>query len=455
MAEQAISLLELQNNIQNAIRNNLDMHYWVIAEISELNVNYRGHCYLSLVEKNKTGDNVKAKARAIIWASRYRMLSAYFQSGSGESMKAGIKVMVKVTVDYHELYGLSLQIIDIDPTYTLGDIERRRREIIQQLEDAGIMDMNKTLDPPLLIQNIAVISSDTAAGFGDFVAQIETNSKHYDYKLHLFKAAMQGVDTEKTVIKALEAIYNAEIEYDVVVIIRGGGSRTDLAAFDNYEIASNIAQFPIPVLSGIGHERDASVVDLVAFKHLKTPTAVAEFILEHTEGLEDSLDYELDRLLNVTRIYIETQESKLNRLNSIFIPTVKRALANQTNKLNFQANRLHRAIRGNLFAKASQVNALEYQIKSNLNTLFKSENTNLTNLTKRLQSANQGFINKQSIQLDKFEQSILANDPKRLLEKGYSLTTKNGKRIDSIKSLNKGETIKTWFKDGTVDSEIL
>jgi exodeoxyribonuclease VII large subunit len=445
MAEQAISLLELQNNIQSAIRNNLDMHYWVIAEISELNVNYRGHCYLSLVEKNKTGDNVKAKARAIIWASRYRMLSAYFQSGSGENMKAGIKVMVKVTVDYHELYGLSLQIIDIDPTYTLGDIERRRRETIQQLEDAGIMDMNKTLEPPLLIQNIAVISSDTAAGFGDFVAQIETNSKHYKYKLHLYKAAMQGIDTQKTVIKALEAIYSAETDYDVVVIIRGGGSRTDLAAFDNFEIASNIAQFPIPVLSGIGHERDASVVDLVAFKHLKTPTAVAEFILEHTEGLEESLDYELDRLLDVTRLFIENQENKLNRLNTIFIPTVKRALANQTNQLNFQANKLHRSIRANLFAKASRVNQLEYQIKSNLNALFKANSNNLDKQTTHLISATKAFISTQNIQLDKLEQSTLANDPKHLLEKGYSLTTKNGKRIDSVKSLSKGESIKTWF----------
>ncbi|MEA1875181.1 MAG: exodeoxyribonuclease VII large subunit [Bacteroidota bacterium] len=455
MAEQPISLLELQRNIQHAVRNELEMHYWVIAEISDFNVNYRGHCYLSLVEKDKNGDKIKAKARGIIWASRYRMLSAYFQSGSGESMKAGIKVMVKVTVDYHELYGLSLQIIDIDPTYTLGDIERRRREIIQQLEDAGIMEMNKTLDPPLLIQNIAVISSDTAAGFGDFVAQMETNSKHYDFKLHLFKAAMQGVDTEKTVIKALEAIYNAEIDYDVVIIIRGGGSRTDLAAFDNFEIASNIAQFPIPVLSGIGHERDASVVDLVAFKHLKTPTAVAEFILEHTEGLEESLDYELNRLLNVTRLYIENQEDKLNRINTIFIPTVRRALANQSNQLNFLASRLHRSIRNNLVEKASRVNQLEYRIKSNLNALFKSENHNLNNQINRLQSANRGFINSQNIQLDKLEQYILSNDPKRLLEKGYSLTTKNGKRIDSIKSLNKGETIKTWFKDGTVDSEIL
>ncbi len=455
MAEQAISLFELQNNIQGAIRKNLDMHYWVIAEISELNVNYRGHCYLSLVEKDKKGDNVKAKARAIIWASRYRMLSAYFQSGSGESMKAGIKVMVKVTVDYHELYGLSLQIIDIDPTYTLGDIERRRREIIQQLEDAGIIDMNKTLPIPLLIQNIAVISSDTAAGFGDFVAQIETNSKHYDFKIHLYRAAMQGIDTQKSVIKALEDIYNSDTDYDVVVIIRGGGSRTDLAAFDNYEIASNIAQFPIPVLSGIGHERDASVVDMVAFKHLKTPTAVAEFIIEHTEGIEESLDYELDRLLNVTSLYIENEENKLNRLNSIFIPTVKQALANQSNQLNLLANRLHRSIRGSLVAKASWVNQLEYQIRSNLNALFKSEKNNLSNQLNQLQAANKNFINVQNIQLDKLEQTIQANDPKRLLQKGYSLTTKNGKRLDSVASVKKGETIKTWFKDGTVDSEIL
>ncbi len=455
MAEKAISLLELQQNIQNAIRQNLDIHYWIVAEISELNVNYKGHCYLSLVEKSKSSDQVKAKARAVIWASRFRMLNAYFRTSSGDDLKAGIKVMVKVTVDYHELYGLSLQIIDIDPAYTLGDIEAKRREIIQQLEDAGIMEMNKTLEFPMLVQDIAIISSDTAAGFGDFVSQMETNSKHYDYRLHLFKAAMQGVDTEKTVIKALDDIYQSDIDFDVVVIIRGGGSRTDLAAFDNFEIAANIAQFPIPVLSGIGHERDASVVDLVAFQHLKTPTAVAEYILEITEGIEDSLDYELDQLLNATRNYLEESDDKLNQLNSSFIPTVKSALNNQTAKLNILTQSIHKSTRYALSSKASKIYQLEYQLKSQPHNYFRSEKDKLQQFQTKLKQTSNQNINTNRNQLDKLEQLVLSNDPKRLLEKGYSITTQSGKRIDSKESIQKGDRLKTWFKDGTIESEVL
>lgn len=455
MSENPISLLELQQNIQQAIRQNLEMHYWVVAEISEFSVNYKGHCYLSLVEKSKRNDDVKAKARAVIWASRFRMLNAYFESTSGESLKTGIKVMVKVTVDYHELYGLSLQILDIDPKYTLGDIELRRREIIQQLEDAGIIDMNKTLDLPMHMQNIAIISSDTAAGFGDFISQMESNSRHYAYNMHLFKAAMQGVDTEKTVIKALEDIYNTDIEFDIVVIIRGGGSRTDLSAFDNYEIAAHIAQFPIPVLSGIGHERDASVVDLVAYQHLKTPTAVAEFILEHTEGLEESLDYELDRLLDVTRNYLDSEQSRFNQLSTRFIPTVKRSLDKQSSLLNALSGNIHRVARQDLSNKKMHINQFQFGLKNSLSYLFRNEENILSDKINSLNRASDKLLNNKTNQLDKLEQMILSNDPKRLLEKGYSITTHNGKRLDSIKDINKGDQIKTWFKDGTVDSEIL
>jgi exodeoxyribonuclease VII large subunit len=455
MSESPIRLIDLQNRIQSAIREKLDIYYWVVAEISELSVNFKGHCYLSLIENDKSGENLIAKARAIIWASRFRMLSAYFESASGESLKSGIKVLVKASVDYHELYGLSLQIIDIDPTYTLGDLEAQRREIIKKLEAAGIINMNKTLELPVHIQKIAIISSDTAAGFGDFVAHLESNSQHYAYHLDLYKAAMQGVDTEKTVVQALENIYNAETQYDVVVIIRGGGSRTDLSAFDNFEIAANIAQFPIPVLSGIGHERDASVVDLVAFKHLKTPTAVAEFILEHTEGLEESLDYEFDRLMNALRNYLTQESTKFIKLSTTLIPVVKQSLNQQNNKLATLTNLTHKASRNAIVSQSASIKQLEFSMTNFLQNYFKESNNRLNMHQLNIGNQSTRLCEKQLNYLDKLEQKIISNDPKRLLEKGFSLTTVKGKPIASIKSIQSGDILKTWLNDGTVESEVL
>ena len=454
MAETTINLLELQQQIRFALEDKLDTHYWVVAEISELNVTYKGHCYLSLIQKDEKHDRILARARGIIWAMKYRMLSAYFESQSKERLKAGLKVLIKVRVDYHEQYGLSLQIGDIDPTYTLGDVEKRRKEIIARLENAGITEMNKTLDLPLVIRKIAVISSDTAAGFGDFVAQMESNSYHYAFQIQLFRAAMQGEDTENTVITALESIYEAGSEFDLVVIIRGGGAKTDLSWFDNYEIASHVAQFPIPVFSGIGHERDASVTDMVAHTHLKTPTAVAEAIISHNRGFEESLDTELENLLSGLRQYLNTKNDGLNRLSRQFTPAVKSHLNQQNQKLEFLNTRLQRADHSFIRNKHQQVNQLIYTLSTANTFSLHQEIKACDNLEQKLrQSLSHAFVREQH-KLERLADKLHANDPARLLEKGFSLTSKDGKPVTSAKELRKGNTIKTRFKDGSIESEV-
>ncbi|MFP4663883.1 MAG: exodeoxyribonuclease VII large subunit [Bacteroidales bacterium] len=454
MSEERLSLLELQKHIKWQLETGLESHYWIVAEISDFNVNYKGHCYLSLVQKDKNSDKILAKARGIIWAMRYRMLSAYFESQTRESLKSGLKILVKVRVNYHEQYGLSLQIFDIDPTYTLGDVEKRRKEIIAKLEEAGIMHMNKTLELPPVFYRIAIISSDTAAGFGDFIAQMETNKYHYAFRMQLFRAAMQGEDTEASVITALEQIFNADTAFDLVVIIRGGGARTDLSWFDNYNIASHIAQFPIPVFSGIGHERDASVTDMVAHSHIKTPTAVAEAIISHNRGFEENLDNDLDNLLTGVRQYLRNKSEELSSISKALIPGIKTHLSRQNQQLDFFGHRLQRAGFNMIQSRQQSISQLVYKLSVADRHLLQNNQKATDKLNDRLiQGIKQNFL-RENHKLERIEDKLNANDPHRLLEKGFTLTSLDGKPLTSAKQVNKGRIIKTRFKDGNIESEV-
>ena len=250
---------------------------WVQAELSDVRANASGHCYLEFVQKDASGNSLVAKARGIIWAGTFARLKPYFERETGQAFVSGIKVLVKVTVGFHELYGYSLTVTDIDPTYTLGDMARRRREILERLKQEGVLTLNKELELPELAQRIAVISSPTAAGYGDFCKQLRDNAFGFVFYPCLFPAVMQGDKVEASVISALNRIYEKFDRWDAVVIIRGGGATSDLSGFDTYDLAVNCAQFPLPVITGIGHERDDTVIDMVAHTRVKTPTAAAEF----------------------------------------------------------------------------------------------------------------------------------------------------------------------------------
>jgi exodeoxyribonuclease VII large subunit len=278
-----ISLFDLNNQVKRTLKERFAEPVWVTAEIASIQENRSGHCYLELIDKPEGEDNPVAVAKGTIWAFTYRMLKPYFETTTGRSLERGMKVLVQVEVIFHELYGFSLNIKDINPTFTIGDLERKKREIIEQLEREGIIDMNQRLELSLLPKNIAVISSPTAAGLGDFINQLERNSYGYKFHIKLFPAVMQGEKTTESVIAALDRIYEYEYLFDVVVIIRGGGAQSDLGCFDSYDMAANVAQFPIPVIAGIGHERDETIVDRVAFMRVKTPTAAAA-VLGITDG---------------------------------------------------------------------------------------------------------------------------------------------------------------------------
>ena len=276
---ETISLQELNLMVQFAIRRQLPDSYWITAELNEARVGSGGHCYIEFIEKNEKGNIPVAKARGNIWANNYRILSRKFEEQTGMTISAGLKVMVNVTVEFHELYGYSLNVIDIDPSYTLGDLFMKRQEIIRRLEEEGVIDMNRELDFPLVPQRVAVISSPTAAGYGDFRNQIENNPYNIKFDLTLFPAVMQGEQVEKSIIAALDAIYERADNFDVVVIIRGGGANSDLTGFDSYNLAFHCTQFPLPIVSGIGHERDRTVLDAVANVSVKTPTAAAQYLI--------------------------------------------------------------------------------------------------------------------------------------------------------------------------------
>jgi len=275
-----IGLVELQEQIKDSVEGVYKEHIWVCAEISEIKNHPSGHCYLTLIEKDKDGDGVSAKAAAIIWSSSYRVVRPYFETTTGEPLSVGMHILVTVQVQYSILYGVSLIVYDIDPSFTVGEIELERQRTIKRLQEEGMFEMNTTLVLPLLPRRFAVISSDTAAGYRDFMNHLHNNEYDYKFYTKLFSAPMQGKDAPNGIISALEEIADQIDSFDAVLVLRGGGSSHDLACFDDYNLAVNIAQFPIPVLTGIGHDQDYHIVDMVAYANVKTPTALADYIID-------------------------------------------------------------------------------------------------------------------------------------------------------------------------------
>ena len=353
-SEQSLTLLDLQRMVRATVESRFRDPLWISAEISEFKVNRSGHCYLNLVEKGATDGAPRAEARAVIWKSAYLPMTSMFEAATGATLRAGLRVLVRVVVTYHEIYGFSLQIIDIDPRYTLGEIERRRRETIARLQQDGVWDMNRELELPRPTLRIAIVSSDTAAGYQDFMNELGRST--YRFQTTLFRSLMQGDAAEESIIAALKDIAQREEDFDVVAIIRGGGSTSDLALFDSYLIASYVAQFPLPIFSGIGHDKDVSVVDMVAHTSLKTPTAVAtklvemadyemtlveNFATEIAHNVEDMLHGEELRLythgVNISREatrHISNHEKRIELLKDGLLSRVEYMISTEEQRLN-------------------------------------------------------------------------------------------------------------------------
>ena len=326
------SLFELNKLINEVLVKNLEPSYWIVAEIGEMRHNRNGHCYLELVEKED--DKIKAKSRATIWSYTYRNLSGWFEAITGESLKPGMKILCNATIQFHEVYGFSLNIKDIDAQYTLGERAKRKQDIIAKLQDDGIFDMNKELELPTVPQKIAVISSETAAGYGDFMDHLVNNEYAYSFDIQLFNSTMQGDQAEASIVDSMHQVFGRIDDFDLLVIIRGGGASLDLDCFDSYDIGSHIAQFPIPVITGIGHERDETIADLVAHTKIKTPTAVAEFIISGTRNFELQLDEHFSILANKLNHSIEEELVILDQLTNRFQRNAQELLIDQHMKLN-------------------------------------------------------------------------------------------------------------------------
>ena len=308
-----ITLVELQRRIKMILSEQFALPVWVSAEVADLKVNYSGHCYLELIEKDHKSENgvPTAQVRAVIWRSSYSRIAAYFEAETGQRLAPGIRILAQALISYHELYGLSLQITDIDSAYTLGEMEQQRQKTIARLQEEGVWEMNRAVPMPLLVQRLAVVSSAQAAGYQDFCKELGRSGYRFD--LTLFDAVMQGTAAEESILMALGRVAERQEEFDAVVIVRGGGSTTDLNCFNAYRLSSHVAQFPLPVLTGIGHDKDQSVVDMVAHLPLKTPTAVAGWLIERMSSIEEWLEGAAQQLHDITTTRMREAELRLEQ----------------------------------------------------------------------------------------------------------------------------------------------
>lgn len=432
MSNSTISLYELNNHIKGLFKEGFPDMFWIRAEMSDVRVNQNGHCYLEFIEKDKAGRTIIAKARAMIWSNTFHLLRTYFEDTTKQPFTSGLKVLVQVGIEFHELYGFSLTVYDIDPSYTLGDQAQNRAVILKQLEEDGVLTLNKELELPTLTNRIAIISSPTAAGYEDFCNQIENNQFGFPFYTKLFAAIMQGDRAESSIITALEKIYQHLNCFDAVVIIRGGGATSELSCFDSYLLAASCAQFPLPIITGIGHERDETVLDIVAHTRAKTPTAVAEFLIGNLADTAAQLEDIQSAMTNTVRQLLQNEGQKL--------ATNETSIGYSLKSWGKEQNAIMASIRAGLIRNALQITKDNQNNINNLAILLKKD---ILSKNKELNSI-----------IDNAEKHLQLISPESLLRKGYTMTLKNGKLIKSAAALNENDIITTVFADGKKDSII-
>ena len=436
MTNETLTLFELNSLVRELVEIHFDESYWVVGELSDVSTPaYGGHFYGELVQKDELSDHIVARARITCWARTYGILRLRFQKESGETLRKGLQVKLMVKVNFHEQYGYSLNILDIDSTFTLGDLARRRREILLQLEQDGILHDNQELPLPRLLRRIAVVSSATAAGYGDFCNQLEQNDYGFHFEVQLFPAVMQGEQVPESIINALEEILAVSTEkpYDLVVIIRGGGASSDLSDFDSYELATCIAQYPLPVITGIGHDRDETVLDYVAHTRVKTPTAAAAFIIEHQAEEAALLDDLYQRITSFAGERIQREKQLLDHLKTVLPLLFMSFYQKQQNRFVLLAQRL----------------------TSTVGIRIEREPSRLQILYQRLVSNSCQRIEKEEYRMQMMKQRFESLDPKLLLKRGYTITTCGGKIVRSIDGLVEGDVLTTSIEHGEIYSKVV
>ena len=402
--------------VREAIETELPDEYWVEAELSECREN-SGHCYMELIEKDERTNTPIARASAKCWRQTWQMAKPYFERTTGQQLRAGMTVLLKVYAQFHEAYGFSWIVSDIDPTYTLGDMARKRQEIIRQLKEEGVFDLQRELRIPTFAKRIAVISAQNAAGYGDFCRQLEDNDYGFRFEVTLFPAIMQGEQVESSIIAALNAIYEATVPdgepsgpYDCVVIIRGGGATADLSGFDTLALAENVAQFPLPVITGIGHDRDESILDMVANTKVKTPTAAAALLIDNLRQVLERINSAQQHLTTAISTKLSTLNVQLSSLQALIPTLALRTIGDQRHRIEMQESRLPVAIERRLTSQKHLLESLSLKL--------------------------QGF------------------DPQLLLSRGYSITLHNGRAVRDPRQLKVGDEIETKVEHGTIQSVV-
>ena len=408
-SETRLTLVELNGLVRDAIENALPEEYWVEAELSECR-EHGGHCYMELIEKDEHSATPVARASAKCWRQTWVMVKPYFERTTGQQLRAGMKVLLRVYAQFHEAYGFSWIVSDIDPTYTLGDMARKRQEIIRQLKEEGVFDLQRELRIPTFAKRIAVISAEHAAGYGDFCRQLEDNDYGFKFDVTLFPAIMQGEQVEASVVDALNEIYQRISDFDVVCILRGGGATADLSGFDTLALAENVAQFPLPIITGIGHERDESILDMISNTRVKTPTAAAALLTDNLLRVLERLDDASQRLSYAVNQRINSQKTRMATLTTLIPTLALRIVSDQRHRIETTKSRLPIAIERRLTHQKHLLESLSLKL--------------------------QGF------------------DPQILLSRGYSITLKDGRAVRDPQQLKPGDEIETRVEKGTIQSVV-
>ena len=427
----ALSLYELNMLVAETIATTLDRDYWVVAELSDVHER-GGHCYMDLIEKDERSNTPIARAQARCWRSRWMLVKTHFERATGQPFAAGIKVLLKVRAQFHENYGFSWIVNDVDPSFTLGDMALRRREILRTLQAEGVLEDNKQLPFPMFAQRIAVISSQGAAGYGDFQHQLLHNEYGLRFSTTLFPSVMQGEGVSQGVVAALDAINREIDEFDVVVIIRGGGATSDMSGFDTLELARHVANFPLPVITGIGHDRDECVLDIVAHRRVKTPTAAAAFLVEHLKRVADHIMELQTVLAQRVRLVMEREKVRLMRLGTLIPQKVGMKILAERNRVGQTASRIEGAVKNQVVNQRHHVQLLQ----------------------QRLSPMVQRQLTEQRHRLQILSQRVKALDPELPLKRGYSITLHNGHAVKDASSLQPGDVLTTRLAHGTVSSEV-
>lgn len=427
----ALSLFELNSLVREAIEEYVTDEYWVEAELASAHES-GGHCYMELIQKEDGSNTPIARASARCWRSTWALLKPHFERETGQTLRGGLKVLLQVYPQFHENFGFSWIVTDIDPTYTLGDMARRRQEIIRRLKEEGVFDLNKELELPLFAQHIAVISSDSAAGYGDFCKQLSENKQGFKFAVELFSAVMQGEQVEQTVITALNEINERREDFDCVVIIRGGGSTSDLSGFDTLALAENVANFPLPVITGIGHDRDESVLDMVSHTRVKTPTAAAAFLIEHLQDVYSLIVEAEEDVIRCVTDRLQKERLRIDRLIELLPKQLAAFLTAQHARLGRLIELLPRQTAACLTSQRGNLDLLAATMRSVLERRMLQENHRMELLEHRVDAVN----------------------PEKLLQRGYSITRSNGRVVRSPEQLKAGDEIETTMEKGTIKSVV-